>query len=187
MCDNDEMNDAAASLRKSGALSRRQFGALTVAVGVASVLPAVAPAAQTREPVRAPVVSGNVEIYRRFIERGFNQGDLTVVDEITGPKYLEHEYLMPTDVGPETMKTGIREARKAVRDLKMTIEDIAASGDKVWARMLCRGLDAASGKPIVMTVMDISRFEDGKLVEHWGVPDRFAMLHQLGLLPPGVA
>ena len=27
------------------------------------------------------------------------------------------------------------------------------------------------------------RFENGKIVEHWGVPDRFALLHQLGLLP----
>jgi hypothetical protein len=35
-----------------------------------------------------------------------------------------------------------------------------------------------------MTVIDICRFENGKLVEHWGVPDRFAMLHQAGALPP---
>jgi predicted ester cyclase len=32
--------------------------------------------------------------------------------------------------------------------------------------------------------MDICRFVDGKLVEHWGVPDRFALLHQIGALPP---
>jgi predicted ester cyclase len=30
---------------------------------------------------------------------------------------------------------------------------------------------------------DGCRFEDGKIVEHWGVPDRFALLAQLGLLP----
>jgi hypothetical protein len=34
-----------------------------------------------------------------------------------------------------------------------------------------------------MDVVDICRFEDGLLIEHWGVPDRFALLHQLGLLP----
>jgi len=33
-------------------------------------------------------------------------------------------------------------------------------------------------------VIDICRFENGKLVEHWGVPDRFAALHQVGALPP---
>jgi predicted ester cyclase len=40
-----------------------------------------------------------------------------------------------------------------------------------------------TGKPITITVMDVCRFENGKIVEHWGVPDRFAMLVQLGLLP----
>jgi predicted ester cyclase len=33
-------------------------------------------------------------------------------------------------------------------------------------------------------VVDICRFSNGKLVEHWGVPDRFALLHQAGALPP---
>jgi predicted ester cyclase len=31
--------------------------------------------------------------------------------------------------------------------------------------------------------MDVCRFENGKIVEHWGVPDRFAVMAQLGLLP----
>jgi predicted ester cyclase len=31
--------------------------------------------------------------------------------------------------------------------------------------------------------MDVCRFEGGRIVEHWGVPDRFAQLAQLGLLP----
>jgi predicted ester cyclase len=33
-----------------------------------------------------------------------------------------------------------------------------------------------------ITVMDVCRFENGQIVEHWGVPDRFAVLMQLGLL-----
>jgi hypothetical protein len=28
------------------------------------------------------------------------------------------------------------------------------------------------------------RFHNGKLVEHWGVPDRLAVLLQLGMFPP---
>jgi hypothetical protein len=30
----------------------------------------------------------------------------------------------------------------------------------------------------------IMRFEAGKLVEHWGVPDRLALMEQLGMKPP---
>jgi hypothetical protein len=47
--------------------------------------------------------------------------------------------------------------------------------------MVARGTDPRSGKPVTMNVMDVCRFEDGKMVEHWGIPDRFAYLHQLGL------
>jgi predicted SnoaL-like aldol condensation-catalyzing enzyme len=39
-------------------------------------------------------------------------------------------------------------------------------------------------KPVGIDVVDICRFSNGKLVEHWGVPDRFALLHQIGALPP---
>ena len=40
-----------------------------------------------------------------------------------------------------------------------------------------------NGKAFEITVIDIARFENGKIVEHWGVPDRFAVMAQLGLLP----
>ena len=39
------------------------------------------------------------------------------------------------------------------------------------------------GKRVTMSVIDVCRFKDGMMVEHWGIPDRFALLHQLGLLP----
>jgi hypothetical protein len=39
-----------------------------------------------------------------------------------------------------------------------------------------------SGRPIDITVVDIARIVDGRIVEHWGVPDRFALLAQTGAL-----
>ena len=45
------------------------------------------------------------------------------------------------------------------------------------------GLGEPTGRTWRITVFDIGRFEDGKLVEHWGVPDRFTQMAQLGLLP----
>lgn len=126
----------------------------------------------------------NLDTFRAIIERGFNQGDLSVADEVCADKLAEHEYLARTDLpGPEILKSQILEARRDVDGLQLTIEDFVIQADKVWARMVARGVDGRTGKPIRMDVVDICRFEDGRLVEHWGVPDRFALLHQLGLLP----
>lgn len=133
-------------------------------------------------------MNDNVELFRRVIERGFNQGDLSVADEICAERFSEHQYLAPTGLpGPEILKATIQSARSQVHGLTLTIEDIVADGDKVWARMVARGSDPRSGKPIEISVMDVCRFEDGVMVEHWGIPDRFAMLHQLGLLPEPAA
>ena len=39
-----------------------------------------------------------------------------------------------------------------------------------------------TGKSFEIDVMDVVRFEDGKIVEHWGVPDQLGMLIHLGLM-----
>ena len=143
--------------------------------------PAVAPASPivTQQPKKS-----NIELFRAIIERGFNQGDLSVADEVVAQQLAEHEYLAPTNLpGPEILKWQIKTARSSVTGFKLTIEDIVADGDKVWARMVAQGTEPRSGKWTTISVIDVCRFKDGKLVEHWGIPDRFAFMHQLGLLP----
>jgi predicted ester cyclase len=130
-------------------------------------------------------MADNVGLFREIIERGFNKGDLTVADEVCAADFIEHEYLAPTDLpGPEILKIMIASSRREIAGLALSIEDIVAVGDKVWARMVARGSHPRSGQTVAMSVMDICRFKDGRMVEHWGIPDRFALLHQLGLLPP---
>jgi len=130
-------------------------------------------------------LSANVRLFNAIIDRGFNQGDLSVADDVCAQELTEHEYLSKMDVpGPEILKDQIRTARGTIKGLTLTVEDLVEHGDKVWARSRATGTDPSSGKSVSMTVIDICRFENGKLVEHWGVPDRFALLHQTGALPP---
>ncbi len=37
-----------------------------------------------------------------------------------------------------------------------------------------------TGLKVAFTVIDIARIQDGRIVEHWGVPDRFALAMRLG-------
>ena len=130
-------------------------------------------------------MSTNVERFKAIVEHGFSRGDLTVADEVCDEKLIEHQYLARLGMpGPQILKAQIEDARNSIRELKLTIEAIVETGDTVWARCKATGVDPRSGKPVTIDVMDICRFADGKLVEHWGVPDRFALLHQLRALPP---
>jgi ketosteroid isomerase-like protein len=160
-------------------MTRRDVGAIFTGIAIGSAGAATTAMAQGTGP------STNVRLFNTIIDRGFNQGDLSVADEVCAAILEEHEYLAQTGVpGPEILKDQIQTARSHIKGLTLTVEDLVESGDKVWGRSRCTGADPRSGKSITITVIDICRFENGKLVEHWGVPDRFALLHQTGALAP---
>ena len=131
----------------------------------------------------------NKRVFRRLIEEGFSQGDLGVLNEVFAPNFVEHQDgFVPPNV--EGVKGAIVSLRTAAPDLKLTIEEIIASGEKTWARITARGTHRgpfmgrpATGRSFAITVIDICRFENGQVVEHWGVADRLSMMAQLGLLP----
>ena len=130
-----------------------------------------------------------IEVFRRVIDAGFNSGNLEELDRWVAPDLIEHQ--LGGESGLPALKEMIRGLRTAFPDLRMTIEDSVTAGDKVWARLTCRGTQTgplmglpATRRAMETTPFEICRFANGKLVEHWGVPDRFAGLAQLGLLPP---
>lgn len=130
----------------------------------------------------------NKEVFRRVIQEGFNNGNLDALDSCFPLTYIENQFDLPPTL--EQFKGSIHYLRETFSPFSLTIEDMVADGDKVWARMTGRGTDSKgfmgrppTGKSFAITVIDICRFENGKIVEHWGVPDRFHQLVQLGVLP----
>ncbi len=132
----------------------------------------------------------NIATFRKLIEEGFSRGNLAVVDEVFAPGFVEHQdgFVPPNAEG---VKGAIAFLRAAAPDLALTIDEIIAHDDKTWARMTARGTNTGqlmgmppTNRSYAITVIDICRFADGKIVEHWGVADRLAQLGQLGLFPP---
>jgi len=78
----------------------------------------------------------------------------------------------------------------SVKEVRMSVEDMIAEGDKVVARFTVHmtfqgdfmGAPAA-GKTVTQTAIDILRFEGGKIAEHWGEADTLGMMQQLGVIP----
>lgn len=126
-------------------------------------------------------------MFRMIIEEALNKGNFDVLDGLFAPDYVEHQFGLKTTV--EGMKEDFTFLRRAFPDLHMTIEDMIANNDTVWGRMTARGTNLGpfmgppTGKYMEITVIDILRFADGLIVDHWGSPDRFAAMAQLGLLP----
>src|SRR5689334_4292379 len=131
-----------------------------------------------------------LEVLRRMFDEGFSTGDDAIVDELCSPDLVEHQFGL-AGRGADAIahvKAAIRDVHGMAPDLRFTIEDAAQSGGTVWVRVRGRGTASGpffgppSGRPLDFTVIDVACVVDGRIVEHWGVPDRFAVLAQTGVL-----
>jgi steroid delta-isomerase-like uncharacterized protein len=119
-------------------------------------------------------------------------GDVDGFAEFLADDFVEHEEtpgLAPTKEG---VKTFFRMYIAAFPDLRLNVEDVLASGDKVVARLRATGTHQgefmgipATGKRVDVQLIDIFRLGDGLVHEHWGVIDAQAMMQQLGVVPDG--
>jgi predicted ester cyclase len=132
-------------------------------------------------------VDQNQAAMRRIINEAFNKGNYSVLRDHFDPGFVEHQFALHATI--EGMQGDIQFLRNAFPDFTLTIEDMVTQGDRIWVRMTARGTNRGgfmgppNGKSFEIAVFDVVRFKDGKIVEHWGSPDRFALLAQLGLLP----
>jgi predicted ester cyclase len=129
-------------------------------------------------------------VLQRMFDEGFATGDDTIVDELCSADLVEHQFGLAGRGAEavEHVKAAVRDVHRMAPDLRFTIEDAVESGDTIWVRVRGRGTATGpffgppSGRPLDFTVIDVARVVDGRIVEHWGVPDRFAVLAQTGVL-----
>ena len=132
----------------------------------------------------------NEQIFKILIEDGFSKGDVSVFDKYTSSNFIEHQHgINPKN--DEGVKKAINSLHNAFPDFSLIIENLVSDGDKVWGRLTGRGTHKKqfgpmppTNKKFEITVIDIMRFEEEKLIEHWGVADRLSLMEQLGMKPP---
>lgn len=138
-------------------------------------------------------VEQNKAIVSRWVEGGWNGGDLSMVDDLYAADYTLHSPGSPDVQGHGAFKAFVTMFRTAFPDIHFTIEDVVADGDKVAWRVTTRGTHggelmgiAPTGKPAVISSSIVSRFDGGKWAEDWVLIDMLGMLQQLGVIPaPG--
>ena len=131
-------------------------------------------------------------VFRRLIEEGFNRGDVDVADTVTADGFTEHQDFGPNHApGAEGVRAVIASLKRAFSDFHLEIQDLTVAGDTAWARLVATGTHDGpfmghppTGRRFRADVFDVVRVADGRMVAHWGVPDRLGVLMQLGLLQP---
>ena len=135
---------------------------------------------------------GNKALVRRLFEQVINTGRLDDAAALMREDYRQHSALVAP--GLAGFQAFFRGVRQAFPDLRLTIADLIAEGDKVVARIVGEGTHRgeflgvpATGRRIRSESIDIFRIEDGKLAEHWDVMDLHGLLTQLTgpEVPPG--
>jgi predicted ester cyclase len=134
-------------------------------------------------------------VFRRLIDEGFNAGDMGVVDAVTDASLVEHQDFGPDHApGADGVRAVIASLKRAFSDFRLEIQDLTVAGDTAWARLVATGTHdgpfmghAPMGRRMRADVFDVIRVRDGRMVEHWGVPDRLGVLIQLGLAQPPAA
>jgi predicted ester cyclase len=135
----------------------------------------------------------NKALVRGFVDEVQSGGNIDLIDEICSPKFVNHSAPpgLPTDC--EGIKIATVMFRRAFPDSYFTVEDMMAEGDKVATRKTFHGTHEGefmgippSGRSVTMSLIDIVRITEGRVVEHWSVGDTLGMMQQLGVIPqPG--
>jgi len=137
-----------------------------------------------------PDIERNKAVSRRWIEL-FNQRDDAGQAEVLADDYVAYApvSLEPDPLGSEAWTRFLAGFVEGFPDLQLTVEDAVAEGDLVAQRVHFAGTHTGEfqGLPptqrkVEFSGLELNRFEDGRVAEHWFQLDGLTLLQQLGLV-----
>ena len=130
----------------------------------------------------------NKALYRQWIEEVFNKRQTDRIGDFVASDIVEHTPNFQS--GLEGARQGVGVFLTAFPDLRVTVEEVVAEGDRLVARLSASGTQKGSfqgipptGREMTVAGMDMWRVAGGKCAEHWLEMDSLGMLQQLGVIP----
>jgi len=94
-----------------------------------------------RVPTAGP--SDLAEASRRLLEESFNEGKVELIDQLVAPDAVNHDPATPARMrelrGPEVLKRTVSMYRAAFPDVRIVVDDVIATDDKVVLRWRSEG------------------------------------------------
>ena len=115
----------------------------------------------------------NKAVAMRVFDEIFNQGKFQVADEIYAPDFQNHGLHQSVDL--KTDQKAVHAEKQAFPDLRMSVQQIVAAGDKVAVLWTFQGTHTGSGyeglpptgTPVELRGITIWRIVDGRIREEW--------------------
>ena len=126
----------------------------------------------------------NKAIVQQLFDEVFNKGNTSVVNETIALDYIDPSPIPPPTPGPEGFAKRTIALRAAfVQEVEFGL--FLAEGDLVAFTWKFNGVHntfagvPATGKQMTLSGINVERFENGKIVEHWSHFDFAGLLEQI--------
>jgi steroid delta-isomerase-like uncharacterized protein len=136
-------------------------------------------------------MQNNSNIVRSFIEEVLNHGNIDSAGQFFWEDMVEQVPLPGQGPGLEGLKDVLRGLRVAFPDMRWSVEEQMAEGDKVLTRFEWTGSHRgeflgvpATGRPVKVWGMVLDRLEGGKIKDTRIIMDTLGLMMQLGVFPP---
>ena len=130
-------------------------------------------------------VDSNKAIISKLYDEILNNGKLELLNQV-----VSDEYIGPRGIkGPKGFAEAVKPVIMAFPDIKWTIEDIIAEGDKVMVKWSWTGTNRGSfdgfpptNKVVHHNAINIFQFSGNKIIKAWMQSDRLGFYQQIGVI-----
>jgi len=136
-------------------------------------------------------VEENKALVRRWNDEIWCKGNVDAADEFMSTNYVFNWAAPGMTSDRDGYKKAVAMQFAAFPDLRVTIDDMIAEGDKVVIRWTGNSTHknefmgiAPTNKKVKMTGISIVRIAGGKIMKEWSEMDMMGMMQQLGMFPP---
>ena len=133
----------------------------------------------------------NALLMSRALTGMWNERNLGVIDELFAPNVAVHHPIDRDIRGVDGFRSLVRLLFDGLPDLRVTIERVFATDDRVATRWIIRGTHTgrffgipATNSTVTIPINEIGRIEDGRLAELWLELNLLGVAQQLGVVPP---